>query len=56
MLPPPDPYELSFDPPDSPALTAPTVVFLGGPPSAHAERLADAILAVRPGSVIVAGP
>jgi hypothetical protein len=53
-LPPPDPYE-TFGEPTSEArpMTAPTAVFLGGPPSPEADRLSDAILALRPGALIV---
>jgi hypothetical protein len=34
-------------------MPAPTAVFLSGPPSPEADRLADAILALRPGALIV---
>jgi hypothetical protein len=54
MLPEPDPYESLGSPPDAPVLTEPTVVFLGGPPSAETDRIARAILAARPGSLVVA--
>jgi hypothetical protein len=34
-------------------IAAPTVVFLPGPPTAEADRLTDAILAARPGALVV---
>ena len=52
-LPPPDPYESSGDAPDGIDLPAPAIVFLHGAPSAETERLADAILAARPGALVV---
>jgi hypothetical protein len=54
QLPPPDPYEaLGQEPPDGIRRPAPTVVFLAGPPTADADRLTDAILAARPGALVV---
>ena len=54
-LPPPDPYEsLELEPSGVP-LPAPIALFLGGSPSARAERLSDAILDARPGALIVVG-
>jgi hypothetical protein len=53
-LPPPDPSEQLGTPGLS--LAAPTVYFTGGPPSPQDERLADAVLAVRPGALIVISP
>jgi hypothetical protein len=34
-------------------MLSPAAVFLNGPPSPAADRLSDAILAVRPGALIV---
>jgi hypothetical protein len=53
-LPPPDPSESPFG---EPALevTAPTTVFACGTPSPEAQRLAEAIVAARPGILIVLG-
>src|SRR4051794_41075100 len=48
-LPPRDPYEPQDPgPPAGASLPAPTAIFLCGPPSPEADRLADAILAFRP--------
>jgi hypothetical protein len=53
-LPPPDPNEsLSLTPDGGPIVNGPTAVFAAGPPSAETDRLADAILAYRPGALIV---
>jgi hypothetical protein len=52
-LPPPDPYESLGAAPEGVELLAPAVVYLGGKPSRQAERIADAILAARPGALIV---
>jgi hypothetical protein len=53
-LPPPDPYEsLGPAPRGEERLPAPIVVFAGGPPSPEVERTSDAILAARPGALIV---
>jgi hypothetical protein len=53
-LPPPDPFEsFGADPPGL-ALSAPAVVYLAGPPAAGADRTAAAILAARPGALVVA--
>jgi hypothetical protein len=51
QLPPPDPNE-SHEPPEL-ELDSPMAVFLGGPPSAAADRLADRLLDWRPGALLV---
>jgi hypothetical protein len=54
-LPPPDPYEtyrLVGD--EDWPLTAPAAVFLGGTPSPETQRIADRLLKLRPGALIVA--
>lgn len=53
-LPPPDPFE----PSDAPGLevSAPTSVFLKGCSSLDADRVARAILAARPGLLVVCVP
>jgi hypothetical protein len=51
-LPPPDPSEPSGAAPDL-AVPAPTTVFLKGRPTPELDRIADAILAVRPGLLVV---
>jgi hypothetical protein len=51
-LPPPDPFEPGDAPPDF-ALTAPTTMFLMGSPTPDLDRVAEAILAVRPGLLVV---
>ena len=54
-LPPRDPYEpQDHGPPPDASLPAPTAIFLSGPPSPEADRLADAVLAFRPGALFVA--
>jgi hypothetical protein len=54
-LPPQDPYEpQDHGPRPEASLPAPTVIFLCGPPSREADRLADALLAFRPGVLFVA--
>jgi hypothetical protein len=55
-LPPPDPYESFGDAPEGVNLVAPAVVYLKPAPSAETERLADAILAARPGALVVVAP
>jgi len=50
-LPPPDPYE-SYEPSVF-ELDSPTAVFLSGPPSTAADRLADQVLEWRPGALLV---
>ena len=52
VLPPPDPYECR-EPPTL-ELSAPVAVFLDGVPSAEGDRIAAAVLAVRPGALVVA--
>ena len=51
-LPPPDPGESPFGEPDL-RVAAPTTVFARGNPSPEGERLAEAIVAARPGLLIV---
>jgi len=53
-IPPPDPYEFLISEPsgDSP-MAASTTVFSTGRPTAAGERLADAIVSVRPGALVV---
>ncbi len=53
QLPPPDPFESLGAEPGDVEITSPTAVYLAGPPSEAMERLTDAILAVRPGMLIV---
>jgi hypothetical protein len=55
-LPPPDPYESLGAAPEGVQLGAPAVVYIGGPPSAETERMANAILAARPGALVVVVP
>jgi hypothetical protein len=50
-LPPPDPFEPGSAP--GFAVPAPTTVFLKGRPTADFDRVADAILAARPGLLVV---
>jgi hypothetical protein len=51
-LPPPDPHE-SLGPPKGPPLPHPVAVFLMGPASPETDRLADAVLDLRPGALFV---
>ena len=53
-LPPPDPYE-SFEltPTGGRRVTAPTAVFVKGPASPESDRVADRVLDLRPGVLIV---
>jgi hypothetical protein len=54
QLPPPDPHEsLGLTPVVEVSLDEPTVLFAAGPPSPDADRIADAILDVRPGVLFV---
>jgi hypothetical protein len=54
VLPPPDPFEsVDLFPPDHGRLSASTALFLNGRPSRDVDRLADAILAARPGALVV---
>jgi hypothetical protein len=53
-LPPPDPNETRGTP--GLRLQAPAVIFLKHAPTREADRLADAILAARPGALIIAPP
>jgi hypothetical protein len=54
-LPPPDPFESLIAPPSGDVpMPGPAAVFLGGTPSSEVERLSDAILAARPGALVVA--
>jgi hypothetical protein len=53
-LPPPDPNEsLHLTPEGELTLEEPTVVFTGGRPSDEIDRLSDAVVAFRPGLLIV---
>jgi hypothetical protein len=53
-LPPPDPNEPHALTPDSELnISGPTAIFVGGRPSEGDDRLADAILAFRPGVLVV---
>jgi hypothetical protein len=53
-LPPPDPFEAIGAPPDGDVpMPAPTAVFLAGTPTREVDRLSDAILAARPGALVV---
>ena len=54
QLPPPDPHEIERTP--GLRLQAPAAIFLRHAPTREADRLADAILAVRPGALIIAPP
>jgi hypothetical protein len=53
-LPPPDPHE-SFEPSPTGGMRvpAPTAVFVMGPASPETDRIADGILDLRPGLLIV---
>src|SRR3954452_17706490 len=54
-LPPRDPYEpQDHGPPADASLPAPTAIFLSGPPSPEADRLAGAILGSPPGALFIA--
>jgi hypothetical protein len=52
-LPPPDPRESPSGDPGAMRVWAPTVVYPRGNPSPEVERIADVILAARPGLLIV---
>ena len=53
-LPPPDPNEsLGLTPEADLAIADPTVVYAAGPPSAEVDRIADRIIAFRPGALFV---
>jgi hypothetical protein len=53
-LPPPDPHEsLGMSPSGGTRMPAPAAMFVMGPPSPEVDRAADAILALRPGALIV---
>lgn len=52
MLPPPDPFEPGGAPREF-AVPAPTTVFLKGRPTPDLDRVADAIIAARPGLLVV---
>jgi hypothetical protein len=55
-LPPPDPHEsLGILPADGFSVSLPTVVFAAGSPSRLDDRLADDVLDLRPGLLIVVG-
>jgi hypothetical protein len=51
-LPPPDPNE--YNEPPGLELSSPAAIFLGGPPSPEADRVASALLDWRPGALLVA--
>ncbi len=51
-LPPPDPNE--YHEPPGIELNEPAAIFLGGAPSAAADRLSAAVLEWRPGALVVA--
>jgi hypothetical protein len=54
MLPPRDPHESPFDEPLGDVnVPGPTAVFACGTPSAEIERLAEAIVRLRPGLLFV---
>jgi hypothetical protein len=53
-LPPPDPNEIRATP--GLRLQAPAVIFIKHAPTREADRLADAILAARPGALIILPP
>ena len=54
QLPPPDPNEsLGHVPARDASLPWPTAVYLGGPPALEHERVADALLDLRPGLLVV---
>jgi len=52
-LPPPDPNETSHEPEDVGPIPAPIALFAHGRPSVRQDRLADAVLAWRPGLLFV---
>jgi len=56
-LPPPDPNETFGMPPDEDVpMLAPAVVHLSGTPSPEAGRVSSAVLAWRPGALLVVAP
>lgn len=57
QLPPPDPFEtFGWSPPENFRMHAPAAVYVCGPPSPEAKRIADVILDLRPGALIVVLP
>jgi hypothetical protein len=53
-LPPPDPYEtFEMTPTGGRRVSAPTAVFVRGPASPESDRVADHLLDLRPGVLIV---
>jgi hypothetical protein len=53
-LPPPDPHEtLGLQPAGDTRLQAPTAVFVLGAPSPQTDRVADAMLELRPGLLLL---
>jgi hypothetical protein len=53
-LPPPDPHEsVGMGPTRNASFTHPVMVFVEGPPAVRDERIASAILDLRPGVLIV---
>jgi len=56
-LPPPDPNEpLRIDPRVDASLSDPTAIFIGGESGSEHERVAEAILDLRPGLLFVCAP
>jgi hypothetical protein len=53
QLPPPDPHEPFSSPPDAPPLDAPTVVFARDSADPDRDRIADVLLKVRPGLLVL---
>jgi hypothetical protein len=54
QLPPPDPHEsLGMFPESDQPMPAPVAFYLGGVPSDDVRRVSDAILALRPGALVV---
>ena len=54
VLPPPDPNE--WREPPALELSAPVALYLAGVPSTEGERIASALLELRPGALVVVGP
>jgi hypothetical protein len=52
-LPPPDPNEYLIGEPPGDRVAAPMTVFVGGEPTEADEKIADALLNLRPGVLIV---
>jgi hypothetical protein len=57
QLPPPDPFEsLGWSPTESLQMHAPAAVYICGPPTPEAKRIANVILDLRPGALIIVEP